>query len=97
MVPQSPNTSPRLNARISCPSSESARIADLERALKPFADFFKWAVKYDWPQAIAQDNGTPVLGRDNFDNNNPPSCTVTVGNFSFANTTLEASKCGGGE
>ena len=53
----------------------------LMKAVEPFAEYHAWAKKWEWPEAIAADDGTPILGRESYDSDNPPNFTVTVGSF----------------
>lgn len=52
-------------------AARDAEIARLREALKTFAEFFDWAKKYDWPEAVASDDGTPIMGSDPFSSDRP--------------------------
>lgn len=65
----------------------------LMKAVEPFAEYHAWAKKWEWPEAIAADDGTPILGRESYDSDNPPNFTVTVGSFRRAREAkVEAEK-----
>ena len=63
-----------------------AELRALREALKPFGEFFEWAVKHEWPKAISEDDHTPVIGIENYDGK--PSCVITVGDFRSAHKAL---------
>lgn len=75
----------------------TARIAELEKALKPFVDEFK-ACRDSYIRRYPRH---PAVGADNFDKmpDDWPMATsdFSMGVFRFARTTLEASERGGGE
>jgi len=75
----------------------TARIAELEKALKPFVDEFK-ACRDSYIRRYPRH---PAVGADNFDKmpDDWPMETsdFSMGVFRFARTTLEASERGGGE
>lgn len=36
----------------------------MREALKPFSDHYTWARKHEWPADVADDDATPVYGKD---------------------------------
>lgn len=60
----------------------------LREALEPFARYFDWARRHEWPAAIAEDDLTPVAGREDPTGETEP-VALYVGNFRRARATLE--------
>lgn len=69
----------------------TARIAELEKALKPFANF-KYELVTD---VLGGDPHEPVFAVETIEGTT--ICCLTDVDFEFARTTLEASERGGGE